>query len=112
MAAKGVAILKAVGKQQNAQGFDLDAVATGLSVAMPERLRDPPLAVEYAERIVNMSHRQKPGFLLTLAQAYRAAGQPEKARAAAKEGLALLPAATPATVPSRVRKQLLAELVQ
>ena len=112
VAAKGVAILKAVGKQQNAQGFDLDAVATGLSVAMPERLRDPPLAVEYAERIVNMSHRQKPGFLLTLAQAYRAAGQPEKARAAAKEGLALLPAATPATVPSRVRKQLRAELVQ
>jgi hypothetical protein len=105
-------MLKAAGKQPNAQGFDLDAVATGLTMVMPERLRDPQLAVEYAERIVNMSHRRKPEYLLTLASAYRAAGQPEKARAAAREGLALLPAATPATVPSRVRKQLHAEIAE
>jgi hypothetical protein len=75
---------------------------------MPERLRDPPLAVEYAQRMVDMSHHRKPGFLLTLARAYRAAEQPEKARAAAAEGLALLPA----TARSRVRKQLQAELAE
>ena len=109
-ATKGVAILKAVGKQQDAQGYDLDAVATGLTVVWPEPLRDPQLAVECAERMVAMSHHQKPGFLLTLARAYRSAGQPEKARAAAKEGIALLPVATPTTAPSRVRKQLQAEL--
>jgi len=112
LAARGVAMLKAVGKQPNAQGFDLDAVATGLTTVIPERLRDPQLAVEYAERIVDRSHRRKPEYLLTLAQAYRAAGQPEKARVAAREGLALYPAATPATVPSRVRKQLQAELAE
>ena len=112
LATRGVAILKGVGKQPNAQGFDLDAVSTGLTMVMPVQLRDPHLAVEYAERMVDKSHHEKPGFLLTLARAYRAAGQPEKARAAAKEGLALLPTATPATVPSRIRKQLQAELVE
>jgi tetratricopeptide (TPR) repeat protein len=108
LASKGVAILKAVGKQPNAQGFDLDQVATGLIAVQPVELRDPPLAVAYAQRMVDMSHHRKPGFLLTLARACRAAGQPERARAAAAEGLALLPAAGP----SRLRKQLQAALVQ
>jgi tetratricopeptide (TPR) repeat protein len=108
-ASRGGALLEAVGKQQNAHCVDLDAVATGLIIVAPARLRDPPLAVECAERMAEMSHYQKPGFLLTLARAYRAAGQPEKARATAQNGLALLPAATHATVPSRIRKQLQAE---
>jgi len=112
LATKGAAILKAVGKDQNAHGADLDAVANGLTMVMPTRLRDPQLAVECAERMVEMSHHQKPGFLLTLARAYRTGGQPEKAMAAAREGLALLPAASTATVPSRIRKQLEAELTQ
>ena len=112
LATKGVAILKAVGKDQNAHGVDLDAVANGLTMVMPTGLRDPQLAVDCAARMVEMSRHQKPGFFLTLARAYRTAGQPEKARAAAKEGFALLPAATAATVPSRIRKQLQAELAQ
>jgi tetratricopeptide (TPR) repeat protein len=110
MAARGVAILKAVAKQQAAQGFDLDAVATGLTIVSPRQFRDPKLAVECAERMVESSHHQKPGFLLTLAHAYRTAGQPEKARAAATEGLGLLPRLTPGTIPSRIRKKLQAEL--
>ena len=109
-AARGVAILKAVAKQQDAQGFDLDSVATGLTIVEPEQLRDPKLAVECAERMVQTSHRQKPGFLLTLAHAYSIAGQHERARAAAKEGLDLLPRPAANTFPSRIRKQLQAEL--
>lgn len=112
LARKGVAILKAVGKDQNSHGADLEGVAKGLTMVLPAGLRDPQLAVECAERMVEMSHHQKPGFFLTLARAYSTAGQPEKARAAAKEGLALLPGATAATVPSRIRKQLQAELAQ
>jgi hypothetical protein len=61
--------------------------------------------------MVENSHRQKPGFLLTLARAYRAAGHPEKAHAAAKEGLGLLPTGAN-TVPSRIRKQLQTELAE
>jgi tetratricopeptide (TPR) repeat protein len=109
-AARGASILKAVAKQPDAQGFDLDAVATGLSIVEPEQFRDPKLAVECAERIVELSHHQKPAFLLTLAHAYRVAGQHEKARTAAREGLNLLPAITASTVPSRIRKELQAEL--
>jgi tetratricopeptide (TPR) repeat protein len=105
-ASRGVAILKAVARQQDAQGFDLDAVATGLTIVEPEQFRDPKLAVECAERMVESNHHQKPGFLLTLAHAYRGIGQPEKARAAAKEGLALLPIMTADRVPSRIRKEL------
>ena len=112
LATRGTAILRAVGKQQNAHGDDLDAVATGLTIVLPPRLRDPQLAVECAERMVEMSHHRKPGFLLTLARAYRAAGQSQKARAAAQQGLALLPASTAATVPSRMRKQLHTEFIQ
>jgi eukaryotic-like serine/threonine-protein kinase len=109
-AARGVSILKAAAKQPDAQGFDLDAAATGLSIVEPEQLRNPELAVECAERIVERSHHQKPGFLLTLAHAYRIAGQYEKSRSAAREGLALFPAMTSNTVPSRIRKELQAEL--
>lgn len=106
LAANGVSILKAVGDNESAQGFDLDSAAQGLLMVEPEELRDPGLAVELAKRLVEMSHRQKAGFLLTLANAYRAAGQLEKGRAAAREGLALLPPATASTVPCRVRRQL------
>jgi tetratricopeptide (TPR) repeat protein len=109
-AMKGLAILKAVAKEQNAQGFDLDSVAKGLTIVKPEQLRDPQLAVRCAERMVLISHHQEPEFLLTLAHAYRAAGQNEQARATAKEGLSLLPAPAATTVSSRIRKQLQAEL--
>jgi len=102
-AQRGVAILKEIGRQRSVSGADLDEVVTGLSSAPPP-LRDPKLAIHYGERLVEIGHRQKPAFLLTLAQAYRAANQPEQARAAAAEGLKLLPQI--ATAPSRVRKLL------
>jgi len=109
LATRGVAILKAVGRQSHIQVYDLVAVAEGLASVLPTQLRDPRFAVECAERAVEMSHRREPAFILTLAESYRAAGRPEKARAVAKEGLALLPAATPATLLSSLRKQLQAE---
>ena len=102
-AQRGVAILKEIGRQRNVSGADLDQVATGLFSAPPP-LRDPKLAVQYGERLVEIGHRQKPGFFLALALAYRAAKQPVQARATAAEGLKLLPET--ATAPSRVRKLL------
>jgi eukaryotic-like serine/threonine-protein kinase len=110
MAAEGVAILREIGKRQDAQSVDLDAVATGLTIVEPRQYRDPVLAIEYAERIVANSHRQKPKYLLTLAHAYNVAGRHEKAHAAAREGLSLLPGLTGNSVPSRIRTQLQAEL--
>ncbi len=110
LAQKGLSLLKDVGRRHDTRAFQLDDVATGLITVEPATLREPNLAVTYAERTVEMSGRHNAEFLLTLAHAYRAAGQPSKARAAAQEGLALLPPETEATVPCRVRKLLQAEI--
>jgi tetratricopeptide (TPR) repeat protein len=103
---KGLAILKEVARRPDVQAYQLFDAANGLITVEPVELREPDLAVKYAERIVEASSRHNPEFLLTLAQAYRAAGQSAKARAAAKEGLSLLPPETSVTVMSRVRKLL------
>jgi hypothetical protein len=84
----------------------LDSTAQDLLYAEPASLKDPRLAVSCAERAVALTHRRMPSRLLTLAQAYRAAGQIEKSRAAAREGLALLPAPQPGSVKPRIRKLL------
>lgn len=84
----------------------LDTTAQDQLTAEPTSLRDTKWAVSCAERAVAMSHRKMPSMLLTLAQAYRATGQLQKSRAAAKEGLALLPAAQPGAIEPRIRKLL------
>ncbi|HVM92716.1 MAG TPA: hypothetical protein VMT67_07900, partial [Terriglobales bacterium] len=106
LAQKGLAILKEVASRPDAQAYQLFDAATGLITVEPVELREPDLAVKYAEHIVDATSRRNPEFLLTLAEAYRSAGQSDKARAAAKEGLSLLPPETPTTVMSRVRKLL------
>ncbi len=106
LAQKGLAILKDLARRPDVQAYQLFDAVNGLITVEPPQLRDPNLAVKYAERIVDESSRRNPEFLLTLAEAYRAAGEPAKARTAAKEGLELLPPETLATVMSRVRKQL------
>jgi predicted Ser/Thr protein kinase len=94
-----------VSKNQNSSTL-LDSAAQDFLFAEPSSLKDPRFAVFCAERAVTLSHRKLPPRLLTLAQAYRAAGQMEKSRATAKEGLALLPAAQPGSVKPRIRRLL------
>jgi serine/threonine protein kinase len=103
---KGLAILKELARRPDVQAYQLFDTVNGLITVEPLQLREPALAVKYAERIVDASSHRNPEFLLTLAQTYRVAGQLSKARAAAKEGLALLPPENSATVMSRVRKLL------
>ena len=109
-AQKGITMLKEVARRPDALAYQLFDAANGLITAEPPSLREPGLAVKYAERIVEGSSYHNPEFLLTLAEAYRADHQPAKARAAAKTGLALLPPETSTTVMSRVRKLLSAQL--
>ena len=106
LAQRGLAILKEVARRPDVQAYQLFDAANGLITVEPVELREPDLAVKYAERIVEASSCHNPEFLLTLAEAYRAAGQSAKARAAAKEGLSLLPPETSVMVISRVRKLL------
>jgi eukaryotic-like serine/threonine-protein kinase len=107
---KGLGILKEVASRPDVQLYQLFDAINGLITVEPAELREPDLAVKYAERIVEASSRHNPEFLLTLAEAYRAAGQSAKARTAAEEGLSLLPPETSLTVMSRVRKQLHTQL--
>ena len=84
----------------------LEYAASVFWTVLPVRLRNPALAVQSAERLVSLTHRQKPLFLLSLAQACHAAGQLERARATATEGLALLPPLRPGATRTRLRRLL------
>jgi hypothetical protein len=86
--------------------FILDLALEAILKVEPASLRDPRLAVKWAERGVALSHRKIPRWLLSLAQAYRDLGQIEKGRAAAREGLALLPILQPGATKPRIRRLL------
>jgi tetratricopeptide (TPR) repeat protein len=109
LARAGIDTFKDLASKDQASPMILDQAARALTVVVPVSLRDPVLAEACAERAVTLSHRRMPSMLLTLAQAYRAAGQIEKSRAAGKEGLALLPAPQRANAQSNLRKLLEAQ---
>ncbi len=105
-ARKGLTILKALAAKPDASVMILDyAMDAALNVS-PEELRDPALAVACAEREAALGHRQTASSFLALARSYHAASQKDKAEAAAREGLALLPAYHPGEVKGRMRKLL------
>jgi len=106
MVGKGLAVYKDLIKKDPNSPSLLDDAAQDFLDVEPASFKDPRLAVSFAERAVALTHRRMPSKLLTLAKAYRAAGQAEKSRAAATEGLALLPAPQPGSVKPRIRKLL------
>lgn len=103
---QGMDYLRKVAQRPDASEMALDDAGNSALDVLPEALRDPAFAVKCAEQGVAMSHRQRASTLESLARAERAAGQVDKARAAAKEGLALLPAVRAGEPKSRVRKLL------
>ena len=109
LSATGLATLKELAARHSDSVLILDTAVSDLLNAKPLTLRDPLLAVASAEREAFLTKRQKPGVLLSLAQAYRSAGQLEKARAFAYEGLALLPLVAAGTPMPRARKLMEAE---
>ncbi|HEY6350170.1 MAG TPA: hypothetical protein VI636_12255 [Candidatus Angelobacter sp.] len=106
LARKGLAVLKDLAEKDQASPATLDHAVSSILTVEPASLREPALAAMWAERGVALSHRKIPAWLLLLAQAYRSAGQAEKGRAAANEGLALLPNWQPAEPKPRIRKLL------
>ena len=106
---QGLAALKEVAEKPQAAPLVLDQAADAFLTAAPVSLRNPQLALSWAEREVAISHGTMPSAMLTLAQAYRATGQIEKARATANEGLALLPRLQPGSVKPNLRIELEAE---
>ena len=102
----GLATLKELAAKHPDSVLILDSEVAALLNVKPLTLRNPSLAITCAERDALMTKRKKPGVLLSLAQAYRLAGQIEKARAAANEGLALLPAVIAGAPLPRTRRLL------
>jgi hypothetical protein len=109
LAKKGIATLRDMARKDRVSPTILDQAANAFVRVEPPSLRDLGFAVTCAEQAVALSQGKKPSLLLTLAQAYRAAGQIEKARSAANEGLALLPPLQPGSVKPNLRKELEAE---
>lgn len=103
---KALARLKSLGQEPQASGMILSQIALAYRVAEPETLRDPAFAVQCARRAAEAAAGKSPTRQFELAQAYHAAGQIEKSRATAREGLALLPAPQPGSVKPRIRKLL------
>ena len=67
----------------------LNDYAWGLLTIEPAEYRDPTGALPLAERAVELSGRTDPGFLDTLALAYRMAGEVERSRQTYEEILPL-----------------------
>lgn len=84
----------------------LQIAAKDQLIAEPPSLRNPKLALQYAQRAVDLTHHKIPVMLLTLARAYRANGQIDLSRATAREGLALLPPPRPHEAPTNMRRLL------
>ena len=110
LAAAGISALRRDADAEHASIDVLDLTTSAMLTVKPDSLRDPTATVRYAERLVALTQRKNPNFLLTLARAYRAAGRKSEARTAAKEGLDLLPATATNASASRARVLLEAEL--
>lgn len=106
LVATGVAGLKELAANPAASALLIDQATKVMVRLGGTRFSDPSFTLSCAERGVALTQRKIPQWLLELAQAYRIAGQPEKARAAAKEGLALLPPMPAGDPKSRVRRLL------
>ncbi len=106
LSATGLATLKKLAAIHPETVEITDMEVAALLTVQPQTLRDPEFAINSAEHEAFLTKRKEPGVLHSLAQAYRDAGQIEKARATANEGLSLLPAVTAGTPIPRTRKLL------
>jgi tetratricopeptide (TPR) repeat protein/predicted Ser/Thr protein kinase len=106
LSAIGLATLKELAAKHPDSILILDDELANLLTVKPLTLRDPRLAIACAEHEALLTKRKQPHVLLSVAQAYRSAGQIEQASSAASEGLALLPAENAGTPTTRTRKLL------
>jgi len=107
----GLSALKQICNGDHVSPEVLDMIAHDFLIVEPRNLRNPVLAVRYAERASEQSHRKIASILLTLAEAYHAVGRGNESRSTAREGLALLPKPSPETNSWHLRR-LLEELAK
>ena len=86
LSAAGLTTLKSLAAKHPDSLWMADFEVAALLSVMPATLRDSSLAISWAEREAILTKRKQPGPLLSVAQAYRSAGQIERARTVANEG--------------------------
>jgi len=101
-----LAVLKNFAEKNQTSPMVLDLADSAILEVEPSSLRNPKLALAWAQRGVALTHGKDPEWMLSLCRAYRASGRSGEATEVAKEGLALLPATQPGDPKSRIRKQL------
>jgi hypothetical protein len=105
---QALATLEKIANQPNASPADLDLAASAF-LANPSTA---PQALPWAQRAAALTHHKSPGFLLLLAQAYRANGQIPQAIQTAQQALSLAPTHPPITGNARLWKLLQAQDTQ
>jgi hypothetical protein len=100
--------LQKYASEKDAAIHTLDYV-TAAMLEQPASMSETKLLVNYAERLVAMDHRKTARYLLQLSRAYSLDHQPAKAKLAATDGLALLPAMKAGNRITATRKLLLAQ---
>lgn len=90
-AERGLRAARQVAENPSAPAAELTRAARLLVTCRPVALRDPATALRYAQRAVTLTRGQDAYALDTLAEAYLQSGNPDAARQAIYQGLALVP---------------------
>lgn len=101
-----LAVLNTFAHREHASSRLLDLYVNGVLSDPAVLAKDRDFAIACAEREVELNHRKDSASLLALARVYRATGQTEKSRTAAKEGLALLTPPRPGAKKEIMRRLL------
>ncbi|RMD91445.1 MAG: serine/threonine-protein kinase, partial [Calditrichaeota bacterium] len=83
-------VQKSLVDRPGARAIDYNNFAWYLLTCEPPSLRNPEMALSYAKKAVEMSHKSDPNFLDTLALAYFQTGQTERAIQLEKKAVSLL----------------------
>ncbi|MFT3791574.1 MAG: protein kinase [Rudaea sp.] len=105
-----VATLERLATKPDATGDVVNDAALALIDEASGELRDPKLALQFAQRAAAMTHNQVADYLYTLARAWRANGDLERGHAAARDALKLLAPRQPDQSETRLQKLLDLEL--
>lgn len=102
--------LRGIAAAPHASGATLTETSDAFRIAQPASLRDILFSVECARRADNLAQGKSAARDLTLALAYRSAGQIDAARSTARHGLSLLAPPRPGGKISTLQSQLEAQL--
>ena len=105
-AKSSIATLSQIADRPDAAAQNLSEAAVVLMETPVPSLRDYARALRYAKRADELSGGKEPGAIIYLAQAYANTGDPEKALATVRRGLALVAPPAPGQKPSEVRQAL------